>query len=203
MVQELKLKSSPVVEVFSHMKASTHLQWKRTNSISFRASEASSEVCLRNAFKLHDFIYRHRHTQTEPINNAEEIGIHLPLQTTLHPSPLCSCTVGLANKLCSLDPGWVWPVGTFIEIRVREGNEIGLFIPWLPLHREGCFLLKVAFLTRFSPPSFYNYALSRPHRALLRECYMVFVGMLIGTRTLHSELIVPFTFYKYCCPFYL
>lgn len=151
------------------MKASAHLQWKRTNSISFRASEASSEVCLRNAFELHDFIYWHQHTQTEPINNAEEISIHLPLLITLHPSPLCSCTMGLANKLWSLASGWVWPMETLREIRVRDGNEIGLFIPWLPLRREGCFLLKVAFLTRISSPRFYNHALSRPHCALWVE----------------------------------
>lgn len=84
-----------------------------------------------------------------------------PLHPIFSHSALTLCG-WLDNQLCSLVSGWVWPMGAVTEQRERKGNEIGAFIPWLPhqgrkavsLHREGCILLKTAFLTRRSPPRF-------------------------------------------------
>lgn len=84
-----------------------------------------------------------------------------PLPPILSYSALTLCG-WLDNQLCSLVSGWVWPMGAVTEQRQRKGNEIEPFIPWLPphrrkvvsLHREGCILLKAAFLTRRSPPRF-------------------------------------------------
>lgn len=146
--------------ILTHKKPTHISNGKRTSCNSFRASPVSSEVCFRNVFKLHGFIYEGTHTW--PINNVDETRSHLLLQITLHPSPLYFCTVWLTNNFCSVASGWLWLMGALAEIRVRDGNENGIFIPWLlpqgrklvSLHRKGCTLLKVAFLTRLSPPRF-------------------------------------------------